>query len=469
MIWVHGVEVKLTEISSGVSSGADVPSEQVRSAEENSLGVDPAVPGPQRRSTMFSSLRIRNYRLYFSGQVLSTIGTWMQRIAQDWLVLTLSGNSPVALGVAVTLQFLPTLLFSLWAGLLADRVDKRRLLIIIQSLNGLQALVLGVLNVTGVVQLWQVYLLCLALGFLGSVEQPTRLSFVSEMVGQKQIPNATALNASVFNLARLIGPAIAGYAITWVGTGWLFLLNAVSTVAVIIGLVLMDPGRLFRGPAVRRAKGQVRAGLKYVLGRPDLTTVMILVLVVSTVAINFFISLAIIAVKVFHTQADGYGLLSTALAIGTLAGALMAARRGARGRPRLRALLLSAAGLGIFELVAALMPTYLAFGIALVPVGYFGMTFVNTANSLVQTSVTPQMRGRVMGLYTLVLIGGNPVAGPMVGWLADTLGGRSPFVVGGIVSVCAAVICAAILLHKGGVKLPPMRDFTSGRISRRVS
>jgi predicted MFS family arabinose efflux permease len=283
------------------------------------------------------------------------------------------------------------------------------------------------------------------------------------MVGQKQIPNAAALNASVFNLARMVGPAVAGFAITWIGTGWLFLANAVSTIAVISGLLLMNPGKLFRGPVVVRAKGQVRAGLRYVLGRPDLMTVMTLVLVVSTVGITFFVSLAIVAVKVFHTQADGYGLLSTLLAVGMLCGALMAARRGVRRRPRLRVLLLSAGALGFFEFAAAFMPTYLMFGIALIPLGYSTMTFMNTATSLVQTTVSPEMRGRVMGLYVLVMIGGNPIAGPMVGWLASVFGGRSPFFIGGVVSACAALICAMILLRRGGAKLPSLRDLAAKR------
>jgi MFS family permease len=406
---------------------------------------------------MFSSLRVRNYRLFFSGQVISNIGTWMQRIAQDWLVFTLSGNDPIALGIAVALQFTPTVLLSLWAGVLADRVDKRRLLMAIQSGVLLQSVLLGVLDVTGLVALWQVYLLCVALGFLSALEVPTRQSFVAEMVGRDQVTNAVALNSSIFNMARIAGPAVAGFAITWVGTGWLFLANAVSTLAVITGLALMDANELFRGPAVERAKGQLREGLRYVRHRPDLVTVMVVVFFVSTFGITFFTSLAIIAANVFGTKADGYGLLSTLLAVGTFAGALMAARRGAKGRPRVRLLVASGFGLGALEFFAALMPTYLAFGIALIPLGYATMTFLNTANALVQTAVTPQMRGRVMGLYVLVLIGGNPIGGPMSGWLADTFGGRSPFLVGGTVSALAAVVCAAILLRRGGVSLPARR------------
>lgn len=401
---------------------------------------------------MFSSLKVRNYRLFFSGQVISNIGTWMQRIAQDWLVFRLSGNDPLALGIAVALQFLPTLLLSLWAGVLADRVDKRRLCVLIQSGMAVQALILGLLDVSGLVTLWHVYLLCTVLGALSALDVPARQSFVAEMVGPKQIPAAVALNSSVFNMARIVGPALAGFAITWVGTGWMFLANAVSTLAVITGLLLMDPDKLFRSPAVERSKGQLREGLAYVRGRPDLLAVMTLMFFVSTFGITFFTSLAIVAGNVFGTQADGYGLLSTLLAVGSFTGSLMAARRGARGGPRVELLVGAAFGLGALELGAGFMPTYLAFGLALVPLGFATITFLNTANALVQTAVSPEMRGRVMGIYVLVMIGGNPIGGPMVGWMADTFGGRSPFWIGGVISAVAALVGAAILARRGGVK-----------------
>lgn len=427
----------------------------------------PGTAGPPViKPSMFSSLKVRNYRLFFSGQVISNIGTWMQRIAQDWLVFSLSGYNPLALGIAVALQFTPTVLLSLWAGVLADRVDKRRLLILIQSLSCVQAVVLGLLNITGVVQLWHVYALCVVLGCLGALEVPTRQSFVAEMVGREHIANAVSLNSSIFNMARIIGPAIAGFAITWVGTGWLFLANAASTLAVIAGLALMNPDKLFRGPAVIRAKGQLRDGLRYVRRRSDLVTVMVLVLFVSMFGLNFFTSLAIVARSVYGTAADGYGLLSTMIALGTFTGAMMGAKRGVKKQPRVRLLLISAFSLGALECLASLMPTYLTFGIALVPLGYATITFLNTANSLVQTAVSPEMRGRVMGLYVLVLIGGNPIGGPLTGWLANNFGGRSTFYVGGAISVAAAVVCAVVLIRRGGVKLP-VRRFGRQRVLTR--
>ncbi|MEU3274710.1 MFS transporter [Saccharomonospora sp. NPDC006951] len=415
----------------------------------------PGTPEKQRKSGMFASLRVRNYRLFFSGQVISNIGTWMQRIAQDWLVFELSGRDAIALGIAVALQFAPTLLLSLWAGVLADRVDKRKLLIAIQSGMCAQAVVLGVLNVAGIVELWHVYVLCVVFGCLSAMEVPTRQSFVAEMVGKEHVPNAVALNSSVFNMARIVGPAIAGFAIVAIGTGWLFLANAASTLAVIAGLAMMDSAKLFRGPAVTRAKGQLMEGLRYVRGRSDLMTVMVLVFFVSTFGITFFASLAIVAANVFETEADGYGMLSTLLAVGTFTGALASARRGSRRAPRVRLLFLSAFALGVIEFVAAFMPSYLAFGIALVPLGVATITFLNTANSLVQTSVSPEMRGRVMGLYVLVLMGGNPIGGPMTGWMAETFGGRSPFYIGGAVAALAVVVCGLVLYR---ARRTPLRD-----------
>lgn len=396
------------------------------------------------RRGMFASLGVRNYRLFFAGQIISNTGTWIQRIALDWLVLELSGHDPVALGWAVALQFTPTLLLSLWAGVLADRVDKRKLLVAIQAGMAGVAMLLGVLDLTEVVALWHVYVLAVAHGVLSAVEVPTRQSFVAEMVGRDNVPNAVALNSSVFNMARIVGPAIAGFAIVAFGTGWLFVVNAASTLAVITGLLLMNSDLLYRDPGASRGRGSLLEGLRYVRERPDLLTVLVLVLFVSTFGITFFVSLAVVASRVFGTEADGYGLLSTLLAVGTLTGALASARRGSRSHPRVRVLLLAAFGLGALEFGTAFMPTYLTFGLALVPLGFATITFLNTANALVQTSVRPEMRGRVMGLYVLVLMGGNPIGGPMTGWLADVFDGRAPFYVGGAVAMLAAVGCALV-------------------------
>jgi MFS family permease len=404
---------------------------------------------------MFGSLRERNYRLFASGQVVSNIGTWMQRVAQDWLVLELSGNSPMALGIAAALQFAPTLVLSAWAGMLADRMDKRKLLIAVQAGMGLSALVLGTLVVTGSAQLWMVYLLCLSLGVFSSMDSPIRQSFVGEMVGRPQVPNAVALNSMTFNLARIVGPAIAGLMITAVGTGWVFLINAASFVAVIGGLAMMNSAQLYVTTKVARQRGQLVEGLRYVRGRPDLVVLLTLVFCVSTFGMTFFVTLANVAANLFHRDASGYGLLSTMLAVGTLAGATLAARRSTRGGgPRLRTVLLGAAGYGVAECVLTFMPTYLTFALVLIPCGLLVMTFTTAANSTVQLSVRPEMRGRVMGLYMLVLLGGNPIAGPLTGWLAEAFGARAPFLFGGVVSLLAAVGCGIVLARHGGVKLP---------------
>lgn len=410
---------------------------------------------------MFAALHVRNYRLFASGQVVSNVGTWMQRIAQDWLVLELSGYDPVALGIAASLQFLPTLFLTLWAGVLADRVDKRKLLIMIQTGMALCALALGLLDVTGVVQLWQVYLLCVVFGVFTAFDPPVRQSFVGEMVGKEHLANAVALNSSTFNLARILGPAIAGVMIIWTGTGWVFLVNALTTVAVITGLIRMNPAELDRAPVTADRRGQLRAGLRYVRGRPDLVVVLALVFCVSTFAFTFFTTLAIAAANVFHREADGYGLLSTLLAVGSFTGAMLAVRRSTRRTPGLTLLVGSGFVFGLCEVLVGVMPSYLAFGLALIPCGVAMMTFMNTANSAIQLSTAPEMRGRVMALYMLVFIGGNPVGAPMTGWMAAEFGGRSPFIIGGVVAVLSTVVCGWVLARRGGIqvrsRLPWMR------------
>lgn len=393
---------------------------------------------------MFRSLRERNYRLYASGQVVSLTGTWMQRAAQDWLVLRLSDGSAGALGVAVALQFLPTLLLTLWAGVAADRFDKRRLLVLTQVALGACGFLLGFLDVAGIAELWHVYALCLLLGCFSAIDSPVRQSFVVEMVGPTQLTNAVALNSMTFNLARIVGPAVAGGLITAVGTGWVFLLNGVSSAAVVAGLLLMDVTRLYRVERPAESSGQLRAGLSYVRHRPELIVIMTLVFAAGTFGMNFENSFAVIARNVFHREADGYGLLITMLAVGTLTGAALAARRSA---PRTRVMLVGAVAFGALEAVAALMPTYGSFAVALVPVGFAVMTFTTSANAMVQLSVEPAMRGRVMGLYMLLFMGGKPLGGLASGWSAEWLGARSPILLGGLATLLVALAGVAVLIR----------------------
>ncbi len=395
------------------------------------------------KPSMFASLHTRNYRLWATGQVVSLVGTWMQRVAQDWLVLTLTGGDAVALGIVAALQFGPTLVLSMWGGVLADRYDKRRLILITQSLMAACALVLGLLDLAGVVSLWQVYAIALAMGCVSAVDAPVRQSFVVEMVGSEQLTNAVGLNSMTFNLARIVGPAVAGVLITVVGTGWVFLANVGSFAAVIAGLLAMNPAALLRAAPTARAKGQLREGLRYVRGRPDLLVVLVAVFLVATFGLNFPITLAILARNVFGQGSDIYGLLLTMLAVGTLTGATFAARR--TGRARIRLLLGGAAAFGAFEVAAGLMPSYVLVGFMLIPAGVAALTFTTAAMGTMQLAVPAEMRGRVMGIYLLAFLGGTPLGAPLLGWLANTLGGRAPIVAGGAVSLLTALGCALYL------------------------
>ncbi|SDM91219.1 MFS transporter [Streptomyces wuyuanensis] len=397
----------------------------------------------------FSSLKVRNYRLFFTGAIVSNTGTWMARITQDWLVLSLTGSS-AAVGITTALQFLPMLLFGLYGGVIADRYPKRRLLLFSQGALGLCGLALAVLTLSGEVRVWHVYLVAFLLGMVTVVDNPTRQSFVSEMVGPGQLRNAVSLNSANFQSARLVGPAVAGVLITAVGSGWAFLLNGLSFLAPIAGLLLMRPAELHRTERVPRGKGQLREGLKYVAGRPELTWPIVLAGFIGTFAFNFPIWLTAFADKVFHAGAGTYGLFNTLMAAGSLAGALLSARRGSS---RLRMLLGAAALFGVLEIAAALSPSFWVFAVLLVPIGMVGLTVNVTANSSVQMATDPVMRGRVMSLYMMVFVGGTPLGAPLVGWLTDTYGVRVGMATGGAVAVIAAVTIGLILVRVGGMRL----------------
>jgi MFS family permease len=379
--------------------------------------------------------------------VVSNTGTWMQRVAQDWLVLDLTHGSGTALGIATALQFLPMLLFSLWGGAVADRYSKRRVLMVTQATMGALALILGVLALAGVVRIWQVYALAFALGLVTVVDNPTRQTFVAEMVGRSHMANAIALNSASFNLGRITGPAVAGLVISVVGTPVAFVINAASFVAVMAGLKLMRPSELRPAPPVPREKGQLREGLRYVRRRPQLWMTMVLVFFVSTFGMNFQVTNALMSRGVFHTGAGSFGLASTAFAVGALGGSLLAA---GRRRPGLRLLLLTAFAFGMLEAVSALMPTYWSFIAALVPTGLALLTLNTAANSATQLGTSPEMRGRVMGLYLLVFLGGTPLGSPIIGWLAEHFGPRISLVAGGLVSAVAAVAVGVVLARSRG-------------------
>ncbi|MFM9607980.1 MFS transporter [Streptomyces sp. V2] len=398
---------------------------------------------------MFSSLTVRNYRLFFLGQVVSNIGTWMQRIAQDWLVLSLTGSA-TAVGVTTALQFLPMLLFGLYGGVLVDRFPKRPTLLVTQTSMGVAGVALAALTLSGHVQVWHVYVAAFAVGLATVVDNPARQSFVSEMVGPGQLQNAVSLNSANFQSARLVGPAVAGLMITGVGTGWAFLFNGLSFVAPIAGLLLMRGRELHAVERAPRAKGQLREGLRYVAGRPDLIWTIALVGFIGTFGFNFPVYLSAFADDVFHAGAGSYSLFNTLMAVGSLAGALLAARRGTS---RMRVLIGAAVAFGAVELAAAFAPSLWLFALFMVPIGMFGMTVNVTANTGIQMSTDPAMRGRVMALYMMVFLGGSPVGAPIAGWITDAYGVRAGLAVGGAISLLAAVAIGLVLTRVGGFRL----------------
>ncbi|MEU5251198.1 MFS transporter [Streptomyces longwoodensis] len=424
------------------SGAASAPAPHTRSDS-------PPTPGPARRSSMFSSLRIRNYRLFFLGQVVSNIGTWMQRIAQDWLVLSLTGSA-TAVGVTTALQFLPMLLFGLYGGVLVDRLPKRPTLLFTQAAMAVTGVVLAVLTLSGHVQVWHVYLAAFAVGLATVLDNPARQSFVSEMVGPEQLQNAVSLNSANFQSARLVGPAVAGLMITGVGTGWAFLFNGLSFVAPIAGLLLMRARELHVVERAPRGKGQLREGLHYVAGRPQLIWTIVLVGFVGTFGFNFPVYLSAFADDVFHVGAGSYSLFNTLMAVGSLAGALLAARRGTA---KLRVMIAAAALFGVLELVAAAAPSLWLFALLMAPIGMFGMTINVNANTAIQMGTDPAMRGRVMSLYMMVFLGGSPVGAPIAGWITDAYGVRAGLAVGGAISAAAAVTVGLVLARVGGLRL----------------
>ena len=387
---------------------------------------------------MFRSLSGFNYRLWFAGALVSNIGTWMQRTAQDWVVLTeLTDNDAVAVGITMALQLGPQLLLVPWSGLIADRFDRRKLLIATQVAMAALGAGLGIIVILGVAQLWHVYAFALALGIASAIDAPARQAFVSELVSEQNLPNAVSLNSASFNGARLVGPAAAGILTVVVGAGWVFVINAATFAATLVALMLLRRGELRLAPRAPRGKGQLQAGIRYVRRRPDLMVIFVVVFLVGTFGLNFPIFAATMASVEFQHGAGEFGLLSSMIAIGSVTGALLAARRE---RPRLRVAFVAAFAFGVSCIIAAAMPTYLTFGAALILVGFTSITLLTTANGTVQTTTTPVMRGRVMALYLAIFLGGTPIGAPVIGWVANAFGPRTAMVVGGMSGILAALI-----------------------------
>ncbi len=398
-------------------------------------------------NAIFRSLRIFNYRLWFFGALVSNIGTWMQRTAQDWIVLTkLTDHDAAAVGITMALQFGPQLLLMPVSGLIADRVNRRKLLMATQLSMGILGAGLGVIVLMDVATLWEVYAFAFALGVVAAIDAPVRQTFVSELVTEKSVSNAVALNSASFNGARLIGPAVAGVLIASIGSGWVFIINAGTFAATMAALLLIRPSQLHLAAKVARKRGQIRAGWKYVGSRPDIVVVLIMVFLVGTFGFNFPIFTSTMAVQ-FHQGADGFGVLSSIMAIGSVLGALLAARRE---RPRIFVVTFAAAAFGFTCLVSALMPTYWSFAVSLIVVGLSSLTMVTSANAYVQTTTAPAMRGRVMALYMAIFAGGTPLGAPIVGWVANIAGPRWAVGVAsasGFAAAAAALIWIIVARH----------------------
>lgn len=386
----------------------------------------------------FRSLEGFNYRVWTGGAIISNVGTWMQRTAQDWLVLTqLTHNNATAVGVVMALQFGPMLLLLPFTGFVADHLNRRKILLATQAIMGALALGLGILTVTGLVQLWHVYVFAFLLGCAAAFDAPARQTFVAELVGETHLPNAVALNSTSFNAARMIGPAVAGLLIAGVGTGWVFLVNAVSFAAVLGSLALLRRDELHASSRALRTRGSLLEGFRYVWRRPDLRALLLMLFLIGTFGLNFPIFISTMSVAVFHAGAGEYGLLSSIMAVGSVMGALLAARQAS---PHIGLLLAGALVFGLGLAAATVMPAAWLFGACLILIGMASQTFTTSTNSLVQLSTEPAMRGRVIAILLAVALGGTPLGAPIVGWVADSFGPRWALGVGAASGLAAAVV-----------------------------
>jgi MFS family permease len=406
-----------------------------------------------RRATSgtFRSLHFRNYRLFFGGQLISLVGTWMQTVALAWLVLKIT-NSPAQVGFIVAVQFVPTLIFGMHGGLVADRFDKRKVLLTTQVLFALQAAALSAVALAHAATLPVLYALALVSGAITAVDNPARQTFVAEMVPSDGVPNAVGLNSAMFNAARVIGPALGGILIDLVGTTACFVLNAVSFLAVIAGLVAMRPAEFFRGAPVAREKGALRAGLRYTWNEPTLRLVMIMVALIGTLAMNFQVVLPVLTKRVFHGSAGTFGMLSAVIGLGSLVGALAVA---SRGKPTVRLLTAAAAAFGVAMLLDAIAPSLGLEVPFLVVTGVASVAFLATANATLQLTSRPELRGRVLAIYLFLFLGSTPIGGPIVGWISGQWSARWGVAVGGVACLVAALI--AVPAARGVLRWWPQR------------
>jgi MFS family permease len=396
----------------------------------------------------FAALRVPNYRRYLGGQSISLIGTWMQMIAQSWLVLELTGSS-VDLGIVTALQTIPVLLLGPYGGVVADRVDKRKVMIALQSLMGVQALVLGLLTVTHLVTYWEIGVLAMLLGLNNAFENPARQSFMLEMVGPQDLRNAVSLNSTMVNVARVIGPAVAGILIATVGTGVCFLVNAVSFVPVVYSILRIDITQLHPSERAERAKGQLREGLRYVRQTPELGVPLLMMAFVGMLAYEFPVSLPVLDRTALHGGSAGYGFMTAAMGVGAVAGGLFTA---AKGRTGLKPLVVAATAFGLLILLASVAPTMPLELIALAFVGAASVSLMAIGNSTLQLGAAPTMRGRVMALWFVAFQGSTPIGGPAIGWVIAWAGARVGLGLGGVVSLLAAAFGLIVMRH---LRRPP--------------
>ncbi|HEY7967819.1 MAG TPA: MFS transporter [Solirubrobacteraceae bacterium] len=392
----------------------------------------------------FSALSVPNYRRYMSGQSISLVGTWMQMTAQAWLVLTLTKSS-TALGLIVALQTLPVLILCPYGGVIADRIDKRRAMVVLQSVMGLQALALGLLTVTGVVEVWEIGVLAVLLGFNNAFENPARQSFMSEMVGPENLRNAVTLNSVIVNVARVVGPAVAGILIATVGEGVCFLVNAASFVAVVASLLTLDSSALRPSPPMLRAAGQLREGLRYVARTPELAVPLLMMAVVGCLAYEFQVSLPVMARSGLHAGPDGFGFMTAAMGVGAVFGGLLVAWRGSTG---VRPLVIATGAFGVAFAFAALAPSLGVELVALALVGWASITFMSTGNATLQLTADPSMRGRVMSLWFVAFQGSTPIGGPIIGWVMAEAGARAGLGVAAVTCVLVAMLGLLVLRRR---------------------
>jgi MFS family permease len=392
---------------------------------------------------VFRALVNFNFRLWTAGALVSNIGTWMQRVAQDWIVLTqLTHHDATAVGIVTGLQFAPQLLLLPWSGLAADRFNQRKLLMLTQASMGVLATALGILTISGYVRLWHVYVFAFVFGAAAALDSPVRQTFVGELVGDEHLSNAVALNSTSFFVSQMIGPAVAGLVIAKTGTGWAFLLNGLSFGAVLLSMYLLRVQELRTNARASSGPGGFIEGLRYVWARPDLRSIVVMLFLMGTFGFNFPVFISTMAVNVFHTDARGFGLLSSIMAIGTMTGALLAA---GREKPKFRTLLLGSGIFGIGCALAAFSPGYWWFAAALTLIGVAAITFTNATNSMMQLSTQPTMRGRVMAIRVGVGLGGASIGAPIVGWVANHFGPRWSLGTGAISGFLAALVAVLMM------------------------